>query len=274
MKYKLISTDLDGTLLDSKESINQNNLSAMKKLKDMGVIIAANTGRTLYEIPDSVRDNRYIDYFICSNGAVIYNNEKKIVLNEYVSADKMKKIFKLLTSYETSFAIHENGLSVLDTNKATVEFWVDHRATEYAARNFINFSVTEDNFYDRYSKGTEIEMICCYFKYAGQLKECMEKLREIEGIETATSTGVNIEVFSNKVNKGIMLRHLCEKLGIDMSEVIAVGDSPNDISMLEVSGLALAAANGFDSLKQKADRVICHCEDGVMGDILRDYYEN
>ena len=271
MNYKLISTDLDGTFLNSSEQISEKDNAAMKKLTEKGVIIVANTGRTLYEMPPCVYENPYIDYYIGSNGSVIYNKERKIVYNEYISTDNFAKVFALLKSYDTAFAIHEKGVSVLDVNMSTEQYWKGHRASAYAARNFIRFSDIEQNFDNRYSMPTEAEMICCYFKYANELDECTKRLSEIDGIATAASSGENIEVFNSKVNKGNTLLKLCDLLGIDKNETIAVGDSKNDINMLGVAGLSLAVSNAKEEVKAVADDIICSCDDGIMEYILNRY---
>lgn len=267
MNYKLISTDLDGTLLDSHESISPENTKIMKKLSDAGIIIAVNTGRTLFEMPQPVREHPYIDYFICSNGAVIYNKEKKIVYKEYLSRQSFKTVFDMLLGYDTSFAIHENGISVLDKNKATVEFWTDHRASEYAARNFVNFSDVEENFVSRYSKPSDVEMICCYFKYADELTECISRLQDVPSVKIAASSNENIEVFSDGANKGLTLAALCNIVGVSLDETIAVGDSPNDITMLERAGLAVAVSNAMEPVKAKSDVVICSNNEPIMKDL-------
>ncbi|MBQ8605510.1 MAG: HAD family hydrolase [Clostridia bacterium] len=268
MKYKLISSDLDGTLLNSKESISEQNSAAMKKLREMGIVIAVNTGRTLYEIPDSVRDNPYIDYYICSNGAAIYSADKKLIYSNYIPKDSFKKVFALLLSYDTSFAVHDDGKSILDEKKATVEFWTDHRASEYAARNFVKFSDVEKDFEKRYADGAEVEMICCYFKHAHELSECTQMLEKIPDIKTAASSNENIEVFSADINKGITMGVLCDMLSVELSEVIAAGDSYNDLTMMNMAGLSLAAGNAMDAVKNQADKVICSCEEHIMRDIL------
>lgn len=270
MKYKLISTDLDGTLLNSNESISIQNSVAMKTLRDMGITIAVNTGRTLFEIPDSVRANPYIDYYICSNGAAIYDSKKRLVYGKYIDPDTFKTVFNLISGYSTSFAIHQDGISVLDKNKATVEYWMEHRANEYAARNFIKFSEFANNFNSRYSNGAKsVEMICCYFKFADELSECTQKLKQMPLINTAASTTVNIEIFNSEVDKGITMLTLCDILGIEKDAVIAAGDSNNDLSMLEKAELSLATSNAMESVKSAADAVICTCDEHIMEDIAR-----
>ena len=94
--FKLITVDLDGTLLDDQCRVSENNLSAIKSLSKKGIFVVPCTGRTLAEIPESLKNNKDIRYIIHSTGSVIldtFTNQK--VLN-CISKDIAQKIFKLI----------------------------------------------------------------------------------------------------------------------------------------------------------------------------------
>jgi Cof subfamily protein (haloacid dehalogenase superfamily) len=80
----------------------------------------------------------------------------------------------------------------------------------------------------------------------------------------ALSDRTCLEVTAVGVNKGEALRHLCERRGVDMSQVMAFGDNYNDMAMLEQSGLGVAVANGVPELRALAAFVtLSNDEDGV-----------
>ena len=64
---------------------------------------------------------------------------------------------------------------------------------------------------------------------------------------------------------------LGKMLGIDLSEMISVGDSRNDLSMIEITGLALATSNALDVLKDAADEVICSNNEDIAEYIVKNY---
>lgn len=81
-------------------------------------------------------------------------------------------------------------------------------------------------------------------------------------------TARSIEINASGVSKAKGLRALCKALGIDMSEVIAVGDAQNDEQMLKAAGLKVAMANGSDTVRSIADVIVPDCNsDGVAAAI-------
>ena len=60
MKYKLLVSDLDGTLLTEDMKISPENAEAIKKITELGIEFSVSSGRTLHEIPLTVRENPYI----------------------------------------------------------------------------------------------------------------------------------------------------------------------------------------------------------------------
>ena len=83
----------------------------------------------------------------------------------------------------------------------------------------------------------------------------------------------NLEVFFKDAGKGNALKILTEKLGVDMQEVLSIGDSNNDGQMTAMSGLGLATANACESLKEIADEVICTNDEHVVKYVLQHYFK-
>ena len=64
-----------------------------------------------------------------------------------------------------------------------------------------------------------------------------------------------LEVINSNTSKGIALEALAKNIGISSHEVIAIGDSYNDISMIEYAGLGVAVDNAYDEIKSRADYI-------------------
>ena len=71
----LIITDVDGTLLHEKDGISKENLEAIKKLGEMGIIFVPCTGRTFAEVPEEIRELPGVRYVIHSGGAVVFDKK-------------------------------------------------------------------------------------------------------------------------------------------------------------------------------------------------------
>jgi hydroxymethylpyrimidine pyrophosphatase-like HAD family hydrolase len=78
-------------------------------------------------------------------------------------------------------------------------------------------------------------------------------------------------VYSSDAGKGKTLAAFADKLGVDISDVIAVGDSNNDATLIEKAGLGLAVANACDALKEIADQTICDNSEHIAKYVLEHF---
>jgi phosphoglycolate phosphatase (TIGR01487 family) len=86
----------------------------------------------------------------------------------------------------------------------------------------------------------------------------VERARKLLGKDAPVDivdTGFAIHIKSKKINKGTGLRRIAEMMGLDVQDFVAFGDSPNDIEMLQVSGLGVAVGNAHPELKKVAGMV-------------------
>jgi Cof subfamily protein (haloacid dehalogenase superfamily) len=97
-----------------------------------------------------------------------------------------------------------------------------------------------------------------------KLNNLRMELNKLEKIGTSSSWDNNIEAMGLNVSKGEALKELCNKLKISQDEVIAIGDSENDLSMLNFAGLGVAMGNADENIKEQADYITdSNNEDGV-----------
>ncbi|WP_302489555.1 HAD hydrolase family protein [uncultured Mitsuokella sp.] len=74
------------------------------------------------------------------------------------------------------------------------------------------------------------------------------------------------------VSKSASLARVCERLGIERSEVMAFGDAQNDMSMLDFAGHGVAMGNACDELKDMADEItLSNNEDGIAASLSRHF---
>lgn len=94
--------------------------------------------------------------------------------------------------------------------------------------------------------------------------EVLEELRKNKELEITNSSPTNIEVNALGINKAAALAKVSEKLGFTMENVMAMGDSLNDIAMIKEAGLGVAMGNAQDTVKETADWITdTNIEDGV-----------
>lgn len=266
MKISLIATDLDGTLLSKESTISDENLNAVKKFYNKNVITIPITGRTLYEIPEKIRNNNNFRYFVYSNGAGIYDKEKGNIFYAPIENETAKSIFNLLNSYDTLVEIYSFGRPLIDKNKFSENSFDYYNVDKSFKRCMIETRVPLDDFYHILNKNDiKIEMFNVFFKKQNERQECIDKIKNYyQDVEVTTSMDNNLEIMKKGINKGNTLLNLCKILDIDTNFVIALGDSKNDISMFNKAGTKLAVRNACNELKSIADTIICNNNENII----------
>ncbi|GEM_PF-4167994 len=97
------------------------------------------------------------------------------------------------------------------------------------------------------------------------------RLQDMGGLQITNSSLDNLEINPAGITKASGIEQVCKLLGITMEQVIAVGDSLNDIAAIEAVGLGVAMGNAQDAVKEAADVVVAgNNEDGIV-QVIREY---
>lgn len=271
--YKLITSDLDGTLLKKDMTVSPENEQAIKAITARNIAFVPCSGRAYSEIPIEIRNNPYVRYLIHSDGSVIYDKIQNKRISACMSQEVVNRVLDILADYEVSSTVHYQGDSYIDAAKKNAEAYTYHRVNSYFSSLFDATSAPRANFEDFCRSREEIELFCVFFRHDDQLIECKRRLEEIEEIHIVSSDVTNLEIISKDAGKGNALARLTELLGVELSQTIAVGDSPNDLSMLQAAGLGLAVENAYDIVKSTADAVICSNEEHIARYIFNHYVD-
>jgi hypothetical protein len=104
----------------------------------------------------------------------------------------------------------------------------------------------------------------CRFDTVEKCEEAVIRIREEFGVEAPTTGGTDLEILPPGINKGTGALALCEHLGLDISNIIAFGDSGNDVDLLKIAGYAVVVGCGRKSALELADYIAPPVkEDGV-----------
>lgn len=263
MKYKLIAIDMDGTLLNSENTISDRNREVLNKVREKGIHVVLSTGRILKSALHYGQSLKLNNPIVACNGAIVSDgNGKDIIYDNPIKNGVVEKLIDL--SEKNHIYYHFYGVNTFyckeyreeithfyesEGQQVDVVILKDLITMNKATKsNIYKFSIVEDN--------------------KEKLINFREKLESIEGINISSSWGDNVEVMNDGVSKGNGLKSLIEKLNIHPSEVMAIGDNENDISMLQMAGLAIGMKNG-DQIIKKYSHVITDSndEDGVANAI-------
>ncbi len=269
--YKIVASDLDGTLLNSANEVSQENFSAIAELVRRGVLFVPASGRTLCEIPLNILDNENIRYIIHSSGAVVYDKITNDTIKLCIPRELSAFIFDLLESYQCHITIRQHGqtfVNVLQMTKEQIDYnqvWDIHY--ELIDRQAVRLS----DFDKKVREMDDIEMISLFFHDDSDIDRVKAALEATGRLIAAKACPHNIEISYIEAGKGNALSALVKSLGIPISEAVAVGDSANDLPMLSTVGLGLAVSNASNQVKAAAKEVICSNDEHAIKYILEKY---
>ena len=264
MTIKLIALDLDGTTLNNDRVISERNREAMQRASDMGVNVVIATGRPFSAVPKDVFEIEGIRYVLTSNGARITDlHENKAFYENCLSPLAVEKSVELLKEHDYIIECFVDGIAYIDG-----PYFYKIKETKLSYRNveyILNTRNPVDNIYEFLIEHKhEIENINVNFEDISQKPAMKEKLLTLPETTITTSFDHNLEIGGATTSKAEALRKMGELLSIDPDEMMAIGDSPNDMAMMLASGLPVAVGNAKDEVKAIAKYIApTNHEDGV-----------
>lgn len=269
MKYKLIATDIDGTLLNSNHVIPKNNFDAIINAQEKGVIFVLASGRPTFGMLDIAKELKmdiYGGYILSYNGGEILDCKTgKIVYQEKMEEKEIVDIYNYANNNNLSFLTYNDNK--IYTNHINEYTKLESKLTEGKLTVIENI----DNL--DFSKIIK----CMLLSNPSNLKEYEKILNKSlfsKKLNFVLSTPVFLEVISNKTSKGNALKELCRILNIKTEECISLGDNYNDIPLLEVTGISVAPSNAVDKVKELVTYVGCSNDDGILKDTIDKYILN
>lgn len=255
MDYKLIVSDLDGTLLDSNRKISQRTKALIKRFTEKGGVFTFATGRMEASV------EKYLDYLEVLNPVIIYNGAKivdiknNIILYEdLLDVELAKNTLKLSESYDWDVLLYENKKIYVSKITPVIE--------EYMLKDGVCCEAV-GSLYD-FLKGRPTKILIIgspdyFLPYIERLKQ-----KSNSPINYVVSEYNYLEILPSSSSKGNALRELAKKLRIPIEQTIAIGDNLNDISMIKAAGVGVAVQNAHDNVKEAADCITkTNDEDGV-----------
>lgn len=267
MEYKLIVSDMDGTLLGDNHKITQENKIALSKALEKGVKIVPASGR----IYNSAREHfDFLDIntpLIACNGAIIKETKtNKLIYKNSIPNEICLKIIDVFERNKVYYQLYsENTMICKNLSKE------DQKRTAERLKNFFNDDINihfGDDLKDEIKKHEILKIIAIDDHDIDKLNRVKEELTDIEDIETTSSWFNNVEIMHKGVNKGEALKALVQYLKIDRQEVIAFGDNYNDIDMLQFAGMGVVMGNADDAVKEKGNYVTSTNEESGVAKAL------
>jgi Cof subfamily protein (haloacid dehalogenase superfamily) len=283
--YRVVAFDLDNTTLNRGE-MSQATKQALKMLKSRGVITVAATGRHISLIPASIRRNKSIDYIICVTGSSIYR----------VKTREMTHLHQMTNEQATSAVVACKSLGArlnlvtrerAFAEKAAFQSFVKSSAVRGKSHGktsikqvlrllkmmFASSLMDDAAGYLETHPDVGVQKIDAFFDEDAQTEEAVRLLTENGNFEVADSPRY-LEITTKDCTKGNGLARLCERLGLTMQDVIAFGDSGNDLSMADRVALFVAMGNAEPAVLQRAGRIAPSVQEDGLAAVLTDIFSS
>lgn len=254
MKYRVIAFDLDGTLLDSNKCIRNDSILAVNEAKAKGLAVILVTGRH-HVAAHAYHEQLHLDTpIICCNGAYIFDYARSKVL----ASNPLKKDQALaLVSLSRRHGVHN---LVYFEDVMTFEEENDH------VKGFLSWSAglpaktrpalkRVDCFETAIETAPVIWKVIASHPDSAVLDTCIDDMKRAVEVSYECSWHNRMDIVQIGNTKGGRLAEWVRSQDLDLSQVIAFGDSDNDISMLSQAGLGVAMANSADDVKTSANWV-------------------
>lgn len=272
--YKVIASDMDETLLNDDHLIPSENIKWIKKaVEEKGLIFVPATGRGYMTLQNNLKelglDNKENNYILSFNGgALTENKDNRLIDFQGLDFNKMKEIFEAGLKFDVCIHVYTKDQLYIYNLSESEALRIQHQKVACA--------IMSENTVD-FLENQPISKILYQNTDVPYLRTLEPKLKAItDGFcEVSYSSNRYMEFNSLGVNKGNGLKKLADIIGIDISEVIAVGDNFNDQAMLEVAGLSVAANNAVDKIKEICDYTTkADNNQGVIAEVIRKFIYN
>lgn len=264
MKKRLLISDMDHTLLDDRPGVSKENLDAIARHVQNGGLFTVATGRA----PAAIRVFPEILPFInlpcvTGNGGYVIDVKTDHIYCRSTLPEGIEFIlYDLLEQFPLVGAVAYFGLEGFDSFREN-DYVTDlirregrparPCPPEESPKPWNKILLTMEHAY--------LEEIDAYLK------------PRLKGVaRTVFSESCFLEILPLGATKGAALKFILDMKGIDPQEVVAVGDAPNDLEMIQLAGIGVAVENASPDVKAAADAVVCSNNEHAVRACLEQFF--
>ena len=263
----MLVLDMDDTLLTDDHKISDLNKKVLLEAQAKGVYVVLASGRptsamTAYakELELDLNDS----YIISFNGAIINTVKDDLVLFEQkLTVEQIHELYDYSVKMKTHIITYLDNEIISETDSEYIE--IEKEITGLVHRKVASFK-------EAINKPT---VKCILLAEPSYLKEVEKDLKtEMPHLSIAMSKPFFLEAAQNGIDKAASLKLLAAKLGIHQSEIIAVGNAGNDLTMIEYAGLGVWVDNVTPELRDRADVVVSSNNNDGVAEVVQRFILN
>lgn len=240
--------DIDNTLIDrGHQNMPPEVLESILKLKENNIEVIVATGRGYYFIVDEIKDKLKPNYTVTINGGAIYDEQGELFYQKPMLLEDVNTMISECRRLGLSL-----GFKAADAVyvMSDYDFYAEHYLHGFSDHSIlVNFTHREKLTKD---DSQPIGAFIIGYPHPEKIKEIIPLMKHTTFV---VAHQYAFDVFDKASGKEIALTEVLNHLNITWDNVIAFGDSENDINMIEMAGIGVAMGNGIDHIKEVADYV-------------------
>lgn len=240
---KLVVSDMDGTLLNSKGEVSVLFFKLFKKLQLQNILFCAASGRQYNSIVDKLADIKNDIYVIAENGGIAKKADKVLLLKALNTKKVIHVIPVLRNIKDANIVLCSQDTAFIESN--------DEDFISYFQEYYHSYTIVDDLI--EIAKTTTILKIAVH--HASSSEDFIyPKIKHLKEDYLLKVSGQNwLDLSDDKANKGNALREVQKLLNISKEETMVFGDYLNDIEMLQEATFSFAMANAHNQVTKIAN---------------------
>lgn len=257
---------MDGTLLGDDHKPAPETLAAVKKACDAGIRFMIATGRNFPGAMAELKDAELVCDYIVGSGAEVRNPQQEVVVTHPISIELCRAIYEEIRDYPLSVTFCTDGYDykigtpeeIEESLMLQMQLFFSNQPREELAKSETYWRIKKStrsmsDMDELEAAGVPVYKLFLYSEDKAMLDEMNVRLQRNKDIAVASSFPTNLEITDVKAQKGPVLKEYIESLGYTMDEVMVLGDSLNDLSMISMDfGATVAMANADPEVKSAA----------------------
>ncbi|MBQ7223433.1 MAG: HAD family phosphatase [Erysipelotrichaceae bacterium] len=271
-EIKLITFDIDGTVLPYLSDLDEYTINILNCLSDRGIELLPNSGRGWESLKEAVKNVKGIKYLSASNGSIILKKtDHSVVYSNPLSIEKAISIFDLLIDLGCNPLVILEGMNCRQdlVRLKNPDDLTDKQQRAVESVYSVGLRKTiESGLFD-------VHKISCKFDDTAHRMYVRNKMEQMGEIYCCNAHKMNLEMVHYMNNKGNALKKVADILQIKMDNVLALGDANNDIPMLKMAGYSVVMKGSVEAVIKYAKEVTRYevDEDGAgryLEDLLKE----
>lgn len=270
MPFRLVATDLDGTLLRDDLSVSPRTRAALDAVRDAGIHVVPITARQPVGVRRIADEAGFADWAVCSNGSLgVHLGTGERLFESHLQVEVQRALVEALVAAVPGVlccSVRDGGEQfVAQEGYAAIATFEDHKR---------DVATMGGHPVEHVLARPSLKLVVRHPDLAAE--ELADRLAALglAGFAVTRSGAPFLEVMAEGVSKAWGLARLCDELGVAAEEVLAFGDAVNDVELLAWAGHGVAVANADPVTRRAADEVTAsNADDGVarvLERVLRD----